>query len=589
MLKRYFVSTLATITGIWISFGLFFFAGLLYAIIAAASVTDEDATDISDDSILYINLGGTVVERYKPQNFMDKMQGYDYNIIALNEAIASIKYAASDDRFDGIFLKCDGIYSAPASLTELKQALREFKNSGKWIVAYADSYTQGDYYLASGADSIYVNPIGCVDLHGLSSTTLYFKDLLDKLGVEVQIFKVGTYKSAVEPFMISSMSDANREQQTVFLGEIWNNTINSISADRDIPTDVLNQYADSLIAFDSTELCVERNLVTKLAYKHEVISTLKELTGLDDSDDLNLVTPRQLCASVTDLPHSQENSNKIAVFYAYGDIVDVGKDGIVGDKVVSQIESLIDDDDIAGLVFRVNSGGGSAFASEQIWEAIQRFKETGRPVYVSMGDYAASGGYYISCGADKIFAMPNTLTGSIGIFGMIPCVETILKDKIGINPEVVSTNENANMSLMTKFTPYQKRQIQKNVERGYELFTGRCADGRGMTKDEIKAIAEGRVWTGERAIKIGLVDEFGSLSDAVTSMAETLGFDDDYQIVEYPKLKNSFWEVFEDLQNNQVESAMRQRLGVYYDSYKQIEQIQTMNPVQCRMDKIIIE
>ena len=240
-------------------------------------------------------------------------------------------------------------------------------------------------------------------------------------------------------------------------------------------------------------------------------------------------------------------------------------------------------------MFRVNSGGGSAFASEQIWEAIQRFKETGRPVYVSMGDYAASGGYYISCGADKIFAMPNTLTGSIGIFGMIPCVETILKDKIGINPEVVSTNENANMSLMTKFTPYQKRQIQKNVERGYELFTGRCADGRGMTKDEIKAIAEGRVWTGERAIKIGLVDEFGSLSDAVTSMAETLGFDDDYQIVEYPKLKNSFWEVFEDLQNNQVESAMRQRLGVYYDSYKQIEQIQTMNPVQCRMDKIIIE
>lgn len=592
MLKRFFISTLATITGLWISFGLLFFVGFLYALIGAASMsmTDEDTISISDNSILYIDLKGTMTERYKPQNIVYKMQGYSDETFALDEAIAAIRYATHDYRFDGIFINCNGIASAPASLRELKQALQDFKRlSNKWIIAYSDTYSQGDYYVASCADSIYVNPIGGVDLHGLSSTTLYFKDLLDKLGVEVQIFKVGTYKSAVEPFMISSMSDANREQQTVYLGDIWDNMVKSISNDRKISTATINSYADSLVLMDNPKLLVRRKLVDALAYKHEVISNLKERTNVDYDKDLNLVTPRQLCASVSDLPDTEDRKGKIAVYYAYGDIVDTGNTGIVGDKVVKDIESLSQNEEIGGLVFRVNSGGGSAFASEQIWEALQRFRDTGKLLYVSMGDYAASGGYYISCGADKIYANPNTLTGSIGIFGMVPCVENTLKNTLGVNPEVVSTNENANMSIMTKFTPYQKRQLQKNVERGYELFTYRCAVGRVMDQDSIKAIAEGRVWTGERAIALGLVDEIGTLRDAIRGMAQDLGYDQDYQVIEYPTLKFGFWDVFKDMQDNSIEAAMQQRLGEFYSTYKQIEDIKNMNPLQCRMEKIIIK
>lgn len=591
MLKRFFISTLATITGIWISFGLLFFVGLLYALIGAASMsmTDEDTINISDNSILYLDLKGNMTERYKPQNIMYKMQGYNDETFALDEAIAAIRYATYDDRFDGIFINCNGIASAPASLTELKQALQDFKRlSGKWIISYSDTYNQGDYYVTACADSIYVNPIGGVDLHGLSSTTLYFKDLLDKLGVDVQIFKVGTYKSAVEPFMISSMSEANREQQTVYLGDIWNDMVKSISKDRKISPNTINMYADSLILMDNPGLLVSRKLIDGLFYKYEVISSLKELTNVDYDKELNLVTPRQLCASVSDLPDTDERECKIAVYYAYGDIVDTGNTGIVGDKVIKDLEQLTNDDEIGGLVLRVNSGGGSAFASEQIWDALQRFKDTGKLLYVSMGDYAASGGYYISCGADKIYANPNTLTGSIGIFGMVPCVENTLKNKLGVNPEVVSTNENANMSIMTKFTPYQKKQIQKNVERGYELFTYRCAIGRGMDQDSIKAIAEGRVWTGERALKLGLVDEIGTLQDAIHGMAQDLGYEQDYQVIEYPTLKFGFWDIFKEMQDNSIEAAMQQRLGEFYGTYKQIEEIKNMNPLQCRMEKIII-
>ena len=586
MLKRFFISTLATITGLWISFGLFFFLGMML-IGLAASVGETETVDVKNNSILHVRLYGSVVERYQPSTFIDEVQGNNGPTFALDEAIAAIKYAADDNKFEGIYLECDGLSAAPASLAEIKQALDYFKASGKWIVAYSDNYSQGDYFLAACADKVMVNPIGGIDIHGLSATTLYFKDLLDKLGVEAQIFKVGTYKSAVEPFMISSMSDANREQQVAYLGSIWDYTISAIAADRNIAKDYVNQNADSLLAFESADEAVNRRFADFCAYKHQAKEELMNRVGVDDEDELQLITPRQLCASV-DMPHSKDNNNKIAVLYAYGDIVDSGSEGIVGPKVVKQIEEITEDDNIGGLVFRVNSGGGSAFASEQIWEALERFKATGRPLYVSMGDYAASGGYYISCGADSIFALPTTLTGSIGIFGIIPCVEKTMKEKLGVNPQSVATNENAGFSLMQSLTPQQRKQFQKNVERGYETFTGRCADGRGMTKDDIKAIAEGRVWVGSTALQLGLIDGFASLDDVIAKMADTLLYSD-YQVVAYPKLKTDFWETWEEMKEDQVNAALKEQLGDNYMIYKQIHELQNMNPMQCRMDKVIIK
>lgn len=588
MLRQYFISTLATITGMWITLGVLFFSSFIILAAVGASSTSEDIVDISSNSILHIKLEGEAVERFRTYNFIDEVQGTAVNIFPLNETIAAIKEAAVNSNFSGIFIEANGLSAAPASLAEIRQALEEFKKSGKWIVAYSDGYSQSDYYIASCADEIDVNPIGAIDLHGLSSTVLYFKDLMDNIGVEMQVFKVGTYKSAVEPFMLSEMSDANREQINTYLGTIWDYTVAGISEGRNIPADSVRSYATNLASLDDTKSYLRRCLANDAVYRHEAISSLKERVGISEDEDLNLVTPHQLYCSV-DIPHTAQSDNKIAVLYAFGDIVDSGSEGIVGSKVVEQIEDLIENDKIGGLVFRVNSGGGSAFASEQIWEAIERFKKTERPVYVSMGDYAASGGYYISCGADRIFANPTTLTGSIGIFGMIPCFENVMKNKIGINPQSVTTNENANFSTLEKFTPLQARKMQAHVEQGYELFTTRCAEGRNMKVDDIKAIAEGRVWDGETALKLGLVDSLGSLSDAVVAMAEALDFGSDYQVIEYPKAKDSFWEIIEEMQENSTQSAMKETLGEYYDTYMQIKQIKEMNPLQCRMDKVIIK
>lgn len=589
MLKRFFISTLATITGFWICIGLLFVLGFVISISAALSSTDTDRVDIKKHSVLRINLNGVVTERYRESTFMDKMQGMDQVVFPLNEAVAAIKEAKNNDKFDGIYLDCYGIQSAPGSLEELRAALEDFKSSGKWIYAYADSYSQADYYVASVADRLYVNPVGSIDLRGLSSSYLYYGKLLEKIGVEVQVFRVGTFKSAVEPFMLSDMSDANRFQIKSFIGNIWNNMADKIAESRGISIQDVNIYADDLVAFDAPENYLTYSLADELCYRHEITSFLKEQTSKSKDEDIEFVSPRQLCASV-DLAHTKSSSNKIAVLYAYGDIVDSGNEGIVSGKIVKQINELIEDEDIDGLVFRVNSGGGSAFASEQIWEAIGRFRDTQRPVFVSMGDYAASGGYYISCGADMIYAQHTTLTGSIGIFGLIPCFENVMNNTLGISAPYVTTNDNANLSLTTKLNPAQCRAIQNNVERGYETFVGRCAEGRGVSVDQIKEIAEGRVWDGDAAYEIGLIDGFGTLDDVVAQMADYLDFDGDYQVIEYPKLTSSFWDVFEQMQDDGVDARLRQRFGEEgYVIYKQLEQLRSMDPIQCRMEPVIIK
>ena len=455
--------------------------------------------------------------------------------------------------------------------------------------SYADNYAQADYYVASVADELYLNPVGMVDIHGLSATTMFYKGLLDKLGVEMQIIKVGTYKSAVEPFILTRASEASRLQQEVFLNNIWDCVGGTIADARDVSFADVNEWADSLLLTYSPEQCLDDNVVDALKYRHEVEDMLKDRVDLDEDDDLRLITP-DLYSMIADIPHAKRKDNRIAVLYAVGDIVDDGEGGIVASQLVPQILKLKENDKIDGLILRVNSGGGSAFASEQIWEALEQFKSTGRPFYVSMSDYAASGGYYISSGADVIYAEPVTLTGSIGIFGMIPCVKDLMNDKLGVTTDNVSTNANGDFpTLMQPMTPFQRERMQREIDRGYETFVGRCAQGRDMPVDSIKAIAEGRVWDGRSALEIGLVDRLGTLSDAIEAMAEGLDFGDDYCVIEYPNPNPTFWEAVSGTEVKIKDRILRSELGSSYDLYRHINYIRNAAPVQCRMEDIILQ
>lgn len=587
MLKKFFVVIMGSLTAIWISVGLMFVL-FFFFIGAMAAIGDQDAkVDISKHSILHVKMAGELVERPVTASLFDEVYGATTTNVALSEVVDAIRTSANDDKIECMFLDLEGSTGGIAMRTDLVDAIREFKKSGKKVIAYADTYSQGDYYFAALADEIYVNPVGQVDIHGLSSQNLFFKGALDKLGVKMQIVKVGTYKSAVEPYILSEMSEANREQVSLFLNNIWGNMTGTIAESRNTSQDAVNQWADSLIMCADPQFYVDNNIVTSLEYRCEVIKKLKKLTGKDEDESLDLVTPKQYCASAT-LEHQKSNKNKIAVLYAVGEISDEGTEGIVGPKMVKEIEKLIDDKDNAGLVLRVNSPGGSAFASEQIWEALQRYKATERPFYVSMSDYAASGGYYISCSADKIFAQPTTITGSIGIFGMIPCVEGLMTDHLGVTTSTVQTNPNATLSIMTPLNPVQMAKLQQNVSRGYETFVSRCAEGRKMTVDQIKEIAEGRVWDGSEALRLGLVDDMGNLNDAVQAMADELGFEK-YEVIRYPKLKLSFWEQMEELQNEGVVRAMvPDGMTEEYKMYQQVKSLTEQPTIQARMDYMII-
>lgn len=588
MLKKFFIVTMGSLTAIWISAGLMFVLFFVFIGVVAAMGDTESKVEIKKHSILHVKLSGELIERPVASNFWEEVYGLGNSTVALSEVNDAIRNAANDKKIECMFLDLDGSVGGIAMRTDIVDAIREFKKSGKKVIAYADSYSQGDYYFASLADEIYVNPVGAVDIHGLSTQNLFFKGALDKLGVKMQIVKVGTYKSAVEPYILTEMSEANREQTSLFLNNIWGTMTGTIAEARGTNAETVNQWADSLIMCANPTFYVDNNIATSLEYRADVIKKLKKLTGKDEDESLALVTPKQYCSSTT-LEHQKSNKNKIAVLYAVGAINDAGSEGIVGPRMVDEIEKLIDDDDNAGLVLRVNSPGGSAFASEQIWEALQRYKKTDRPFYVSMSDYAASGGYYISCSADTIFAQPTTITGSIGIFGMIPCIEGLLTDHLGVTTSTVQTNPNATMSIMSPLNPVQMAKLQQNVNRGYETFVGRCAEGRKMSVDQIKAIAEGRVWDGSEALSLGLVDRMGNLNDAVQAMADALGFDD-YEVVTYPKLKLTFWEQMEELQRQGAIRAMiPQSMNEEYKMYQEVKSLTEQPTVQARMEFMTIK
>lgn len=581
------MSFLGTVAGIFVSGFLISIGLFILTVMAIVSSATHSEYSVKDKSILYLDLSREIVEQPASLDIMAKLTNDGPSADVLYNIIDAIDAAADDDRIKGIFIDANGSSAGTAQRKAIIDALRRFKKSGKWIYSYGDVYSQGDYYIAASAsDSLYINPLASVDIHGIGGRMMFFKNLLDKIGVEMQVVKVGTYKSAVEPFILTEPSAASIEQQQLYLGNLWKDIRASIAKGRKVSADSVNAWANSFsFTFDATQI-IRKRIADASAYRHEFIDKLKELTDIDKDDDLRLVTPAQY---VTSKPHKSHKTT-IAVLYASGDITESGKDGIASDRLVPEILELAENDDIDGLILRVNSGGGSAFASEQIWEALGEFKEmTGKPFYVSMSDYAASGGYYISCGADKIYAEPVTITGSIGIFGLIPNIRGLVTDKLGVTTYPISTNPaGAQPDIFAPMTESQRAGMQSYVDRGYELFVKRVAGGRKKTVNQIKAIAEGRVWDGREALRIGLVDKLGGLDTALADMAKELGVES-WSVERYPKTEDDVLTALLMMSDRMEQSALERKLGDVAEIYRTIESIRQYQGVQARMQPVLIE
>ncbi len=498
--------------------------------------------------VMYLKINGQVNEVPPSMPFaFDVMSGLSMNQdLSLRGYLNSIAIAKNDPNIVGIYLNTDGMSAAPASYEAIRDALTDFRSSGKWIISYNDSYSIGQYYVASAADSVFVNTIGSVTFDGMSSTLVYPKALLDKLGIEMQVFRVGTFKSAVEPYMIEHISDANRLQTETYLRNIWDQMVSDIAASRGLSTEELNALANNAVSYMQPEELAQTKLVDGMVYKSDVEKKILALTGKESLDG---ILAKDIVDGEYETYFPQSNKDKVAVLYAVGEIASesksTGEDGIYYDDLIKDIREITEDDDVKALVLRVNSPGGSGFASEQIWKALMDLKEK-KPLVVSMGDYAASGGYYISCLADYIIAEPNTLTGSIGVFGVIPNFGGLASGKLGVNFEEVKTHQFSTLTTMRGVTPAEREKVQHGIESFYEIFTKRCAEGRRINQDSIKAIAGGRVWTGSDAIKIGLVDELGDINLAVAKAAELANIADvSYSRVNYPVAKSTMEQLLE--------------------------------------------
>lgn len=620
MLKKFFLIVCGSFVGSFLALMVCMFVAFLMSIALMAGMMGTTGAGQKGvpgkHSILHLDLGMNIEERagITSANVMQMLQGRGTTNVGLNELIDGIKKAAGNKNVEGMYIECNGVSASPATLQQVREAIKDFKRSGKWIMAYGnEGINQGDYYLASVADSIFLNPVGAVDVHGLAGAIPYMKKLLDKVGVTMQIVRVGTFKSAVEPYMLDDMSDANREQTEHYLGSIWKTMVDSMSHDRKLTAAQFNTLADSLTVAMRPEDIVKAKLVDKLCYRSEMEEKLRARTRVGEVDDLKMVTPAEM-AEIDDQP-SQVNistllggkqpfntktfvysGDHVAVVYAVGEIdgsEQTGNDGIDSEKLSRVIRDLAKADNVKAMVLRVNSPGGSAFGSEQIWKAVTDFKAAGKPVAVSMGDYAASGGYYISCCADRIFAKETTLTGSIGIFGMIPCAEELMENKLGVHIATVKTNENADMGAGMilpgkKLTSVQLASLQNMVNQGYELFTKRCADGRHMPQDSIKRIAEGRVWDGMSAKKIGLVDEFGGLDEAIAWVTKKAGIDKKCDTHNYPELTSDFTSMFSSYMQMSYEEKLQGEMGLLYDWHKTLKQILGRDRILCLSPYCII-
>lgn len=585
-MKDFFKFTLATLTGIVLSGIVLFIIGIA-TLVGIISSSDTE-TVVKKNSVMMLDLKGTLVERTQEslEGLLGKFTGEAGNTYGLDDILASIKKAKENDNIKGIYIQASWLDAPYASLQAIRTALEDFKESGKFVVAYSDNYTQGLYYLSSVADKVMLNPKGMIEWRGLASAPIFYKDLLQKLGIEMQVFKVGTYKSAVEPFTSTEMSPANKEQVTAFIGSTWNQILDGVSASRKIEKDSLNAYADRMLMFYPSDESVKCGLADTLIYQNNVRSYLKTLVKINEDDRLPILGLDDMINIKKSVP-KDKSGDILAVYYASGEITDydgsaTSDEGIVGSKMIRDLRKLKEDDNVKAVVLRVNSPGGSAFASEQIWHAVKELKAN-KPVIVSMGDYAASGGYYISCAADSIIAEPTTLTGSIGIFGMIPNVKG-LTEKIGLTFDVVKTNKFSDFgNLMRPVNGDERALLQMMISQGYDLFVSRCAEGRHMTKEGIEKIAEGRVWTGEMAKGIGLVDELGGIDKALeiaARKAELKG----YTIVSYPTKKDILSTLLDVQPNNYVESqVLKSQLGDYYKDFNLLRNIKERAMIQARV------
>ena len=578
---------LGTVVGLFLTFMIISILSILS--LAGMMINEGMSSPIKDNSILKINLSGTMQERAE-SNPLAMIMGEEAEGIALDNALTALDKAAKNEKVKGVYIEAGILGSSPAMAQELRQAIVKFKKSGKWVIAYGDKYSKMSYYIASAADEVLLNPSGSVDFSGMASTLMFFKETLAKLGVKMQVFKVGTYKSAVEPYICTEMSDANREQISSYLGDVWSQVLKDVSKSRKRSEAELNSLADTLTVIAKAETSVEGGLVDRLCYIDEVKETLRKKMGLDDDDDEDLIF-----TTIDDMAKSESLDDKvddqIAVYYAYGEIVDIAAQGgfsqdhqIVGSKMVNDLQQLRKDDDIKAVVIRVNSPGGSAYASEQIWREITLLKKA-KPVVVSMGGLAASGGYYISCPANKIYAESTTLTGSIGIFGMIPDASELVTDKLGLRFDGVKTNKMSDFgaNMGRPFNEAECTMLQSMVENGYDLFTRRVAEGRSLSQDSVKVIGEGRVWTGQQGLKIGLVDKIGNLEDAI-SAASKLAKLKEYRAVPYPQDdENPFIAMLNKSKSGYLDSQLRETLGEYYTGYSIYRNLKNMSPIQARM------
>lgn len=587
-MKEFIKNVGATVVGIFVFTILVGAIGMMSLVGMVAS--GSSAKDVADNTVFVINLEGQLQERSVDNPFSQYLGGAA-STIGLDDLLDGIKKAKENDKIKGIYIEAGAF--APdsyASLQAVRKALVDFKKSGKWIVAYGDIYTQATYYVASVADKVYLNPSGQIDWHGLASQTMFLKDALAKFGVQMQVVKVGAYKSATEMFTGDKMSDANREQVTAFLGGIWQNVCQDVAKSRKVSVEQLNQYADNFITFAEPKSYVGMKLVDGLLYHDQLKDEVKKLMKLGKDDDISTIG----LAGIMNVPGGKEEGDEIAVYYAYGDIVD-GASGalsqsenvIDGTKVSKDLEDLADDDDVKAVVIRINSGGGSAYASEQMWRAIQLVKAK-KPVVVSMGGMAASGGYYMSCSANWIVAEPTTLTGSIGIFGMFPDMSGLVTQKLGVKFDEVKTNKNSAFGTMARpFSEEEMAYLSSYISRGYSLFRQRVADGRHMSVDAVEKVAQGHVWVGQDALKIKLVDQLGGLDDAVAKAAKLAKLDE-YYTASYPG-KAGWLDQFTSAMSSgsYIDNQMRAAMGEYYSTFMLLKDINKQSAIQARIPYMV--
>ncbi|WP_068472236.1 signal peptide peptidase SppA [Saccharicrinis aurantiacus] len=578
-LRRLLFTTIgAIVTALFIV--LFFFLGIL----TVASLSSDSEVTVEDNSILVVDLNSVIKERVNEDPFTQLIGESPFGEaqLGLNQILKSLKKAATDDRIKGIVIESGTPQAGIATIDEIRNALKTVKDSGKFIYAFAPIYTQTGYYLSSVADKVYMPPQGMLEYKGLSSQRTFFKGSLEKLGVEMQIFKHGKFKSAVEPFMLDHMSKESKKQTSVYIGSIWDYMKEQISESRGISIETLNRLADNSSMFNDNQILLDNKLVDGLWYKDQLLDELKKITDTELNDDLASVSLSDYKSAKVKKKSKGFTKDKIAVIYAEGGIDDGSDDGINSEKLSKTIRKARRDSSIKAVVFRINSPGGSGMGSDVIWREVKLCQQE-KPVIVSMGDYAASGGYYIACCADTIVASPVTLTGSIGVFGMIPNAEKLLTNKLGMTFDGVKTNTYADFPMINRaMRKDEKAMMQTSVEKFYKVFIGRCAEGRSTSSEAIDEIGQGRVWSGENATHINLVDVLGGIDTAIEIAKEKAGLEK-YRIKELPEQKSPFEEIFSGMGAQAKAFAAQTFLGVNYEEIKLMNQIKEIQPIQARL------